>query len=228
MIELQKQFQKEQAKWISKLSLKNNFQKGDIKLVAGVDIAYWKNQEKEYGVCCIVVIDYETREVVEKVDYFDEIHVPYISGYLAFRELPLVLHAVQILTRVPDLYMFDGNGYLHNCHMGIATHASFYLNRPTIGVAKNYLKIDGAEFDEPKNELGASELIQVENEVYGIVLRTRKDVKPIYVSCGNWIDLETAKTITLHFVNKESRLPITTRYADLETHSKRKKYLSFS
>ncbi|WP_321388937.1 endonuclease V [uncultured Enterococcus sp.] len=222
MSELLTQFQQEQEKWQAKISLQTNFALNDIHLVAGVDLAYWQEEEQEFGVCSIVVVDYQTMEVVEEVAYHGKISVPYISGYLAFRELPLVLEAVKKLSVAPDLYMFDGNGYLHIRHMGIATHASFYLKKPTIGVAKNYFTIEGAKFDEPDKKAGSFELIAVKDDVYGLVLRSREDVKPIYVSCGNWIDLETAKEIVLHFVKKDSRLPVPVRYADLATHRKRK------
>lgn len=214
----------EQEKWMSEISLKNNFQLEDIRLVAGVDIAYWTEGENDFGVCSVVVIDYITKQIIEKVEYCGKIVVPYISGYLAFRELPLVMEAVKKLQSKPDLYMFDGNGYLHFRKMGIATHASFYLNKPTIGVAKSYLRIKETDFQMPTNEVGNFTYIKVNGEIYGAALRTRKDVKPIFVSCGNWIDLETSIKITLHFIEKNSRLPITTRYADLATHESRSKY----
>ncbi len=220
-------FKIEQEKWISKISLENNFQLAAIRRVAGIDIAYWtEGGKQDYGgVCCIVVIDYITKQIIEEVEYWGgQIDVPYIPGYLAFRELPMVIEAVKKLQCEPDLYMFDGNGYLHYRHMGIATHASFYLKKPTIGVAKSYLKIKDTDFQMPKNETGNFTYIKVDGEVYGAVLRTRKDVKPIFISCGNWIDLETSIKITLHFVEKNSRLPITTRYADLATHESRRKY----
>lgn len=223
-MDMLKKFQEEQQKWQAQISLKNSFQLEDVRLVAGVDLAYWQEDEQEYGVCSIVVLDYETMEVLEEVAYYEKITVPYISGYLAFRELPLVLEAVKKLKLEPDLYMFDGNGYLHVRHMGIATHASFYLNKPTIGVAKNYFNIEGAVFNEPDKEKGAFELITVNEDIYGLVLRSRTDVKPIYVSCGNWIDLDTTKEIVLHFVQKDSRLPVPVRYADLATHRKRQEY----
>ncbi|KMN45575.1 endonuclease V [Bacillus sp. LK2] len=219
-------FKKEQEKWISMISLKNNFHLADIYLVAGIDIAYWTEGKKDYGVCCIVVIDYITKQIIEEVEYSGQIDVPYISDYLAFRELPLVIEAVNKLQYQPDLYMFDGNGYLHYRNMGIATHASFYLNKPTIGVAKSYLKIKNTDFQMPKNEKGNFTYIEVDGEIYGAVLRTRKDVKPIFISCGNWIDLGTSIEITLHFVEKNSRLPITTRYADLATHESRRKHVN--
>ncbi|NFQ04433.1 endonuclease V, partial [Clostridium sporogenes] len=63
-----------------KISLKNIFSRSNIRLVAGVDLAYWENDNKQYGACCIVVIDYNTKEVVEKVNSVGEIKVPYIPG----------------------------------------------------------------------------------------------------------------------------------------------------
>ena len=205
--------------------LKNTFDKNNIKLVAGVDLAYWEEENKQYGTCCIVVIDYNTKEVVEKVNSVGEIKVPYIPGFLAFRELPLVIEASKKLVSEPDIFIFDGNGYLHFNHMGIATHASFFLDKPTIGVAKSYLKIDGIDFDMPEDKEGAYTDIVIKEEVYGRVLRTKKAIKPIFISVGNYIDLETTMEIVLNLINNESRLPIPTRLADLETHVSRREQI---
>ncbi|AJD29737.1 MULTISPECIES: endonuclease V [Clostridium] len=205
-----------------KISLKNIFSRSNIRLVAGVDLAYWENNNKQYGTCCIVVIDYNTKEVVEKVNSVGEIKVPYIPGFLAFREMPLVIEASKKLVVEPDIFIFDGNGYLHQRHMGIATHASFFLNKPTIGVAKSYLKIKETDFEMPEDEEGSYTDIVINKEIYGRVLRTRKTVKPIFISCGNYIDLDSSTEIVLNLINNESRLPIPTRLADLETHIKRR------
>lgn len=70
----------------------------------------------------------------------------------------------------------------------------------------------------PENEVGAYTDIIIDGEVYGRALRTRRDVKPIFLSCGNNIDLESSYQITLSLLNQESRLPIPVRLADLETH----------
>ena len=78
----------------------------------------------------------------------------------------------------------------------------------------------------PKNEAGAYEDITVKNEVYGRVLRTHKDVKPIFISCGNYIDLQTTTEITKNLINDESRIPIPVRLADLETKRLRKQIIS--
>lgn len=205
----------------NKISLVNNFNQDQINCCAGVDLAYWEAEGEQYGVCCIIVMDYKTKTVVEKVNAHGKITTPYIAGFLAFRELPLIIKAVKKLETEPDIFLFDGNGYLHFNHMGIATHASFFLNKPTIGVAKSYLKIAGVDFEMPENKEGAFSDIVIHGEVYGRVLRTRKNVKPIFVSCGNYIDLDTCTKITISLVNEESRIPIPVRLADLETHTVR-------
>lgn len=70
----------------------------------------------------------------------------------------------------------------------------------------------------PENEVGAYTDIIIDGEVYGRALRTRRDVKPIFLSCGNYIDLDSSYQITMSLINQESRLPIPVRLADLETH----------
>ncbi|MFS0763810.1 endonuclease V [Peribacillus phoenicis] len=221
-IKLLNQFTNIQIELLSDVTLENSFDISEIQTIAGVDLAYWDVNKTTYGTCCIVMIDYNTKEVVEKVYSYGEINVPYISGFLAFRELPLVLEAAKKLSNEPDLYMFDGNGYLHYRHMGIATHASMYLKKPTIGVAKSYLKIENVDFTMPENEVGSYTDILIHGNVYGRTLRTSYHVKPIFVSCGNWIDLETSTEIVMNCINQESRLPIPIRLADIETHKKRK------
>lgn len=219
------EFSNIQSELLPGVELVNNFRIQNLKLIAGVDLSYWDINEKKYGTCCIVIMDYSTKEIVESVYSFGEILIPYIPGFLAFRELPLVMEAVKKLTKQPDLYMFDGNGYLHYRHMGIATHASFFLNIPTIGVAKSYLKIQGVDFIMPKNSKGSYTNIVINNEVYGRTLRTSENVKPIFISCGNWIDLEASTEVVLNCINNKSRLPIPVRLADLETHKIRKQLI---
>lgn len=192
------------------------------KYAAGVDLAYWNRGDTEYAVCCIVVLDKETKQVVDHPYSVGKITVPYIPGCLAFRELPLVLETVGKLKITPDIYLFDGNGYLHPRHMGIATHASFYLNKPTIGVAKSYYKIGDTDYVMPDNEKGRFTDIVVDGEVYGRVLRTHKDVKPVFISVGNYIDLDTAAEIVCDFFGDEGHIPQPTRLADIETHRVRK------
>lgn len=209
----------------SKICLTNSFELDQIKLCAGIDIAYFTKQNIDYGVCSIIVVDYNTKAIIEKVSSYGKVETPYISGYLAFRELPLILDTFKKLNSNPDIFMFDGNGYLHFNHMGIATHASFFLNKPTIGVAKSYLKIKNVDYIEPLNDTLSYTDIIIDDEVYGRVLRSRENVKPIFISVGNYIDLDTTTKIVISFLNNESRIPIPTRLADLETHKLRENLL---
>jgi deoxyribonuclease V len=112
---------------------------------------------------------------------YDIIDVPYIPGYLSFRLLPLIINTYKLLNHNTDLIIFDGNGYLHYRNMGIATHASFYLKKPTIGVGKSYLKIENTNYIMPKDEDGAYTDIIIKEKVYGRVLRTHTRVKPIFI-----------------------------------------------
>lgn len=111
--------------------------------------------------------------------------------------------------------------------MGVATHASIYLKKPTIGVAKSYYKIDN-EFTMPENYNEAYTDIIVHGEVYGRALRTCKDVKPIFISIGNYIDLDATTEIVKKLVVKGSYIPIPTRFADIETHKWRTFYKQIS
>ncbi|MDO4259335.1 MAG: endonuclease V [Actinomycetaceae bacterium] len=213
----------EQERLRSRIDLTDQRLAEDLRLIAGVDVAYWTAGEAEQAVACIVVVDAQRHTVLEQVSYHGPVTEPYVPGFLAFRELPLVLKAAERLATAPDLFMFDGNGYLHPRNMGIATHASFELDQPTIGVAKTYYRVAGAEIAPLPAEPGAFADIVKDGEVYGCALRTRANVKPVYVSCGNWVSLETARTVTLSLVERDSRLPIPTRLADIFTHSERKR-----
>lgn len=201
----------------------NRLELDQIKTVGGVDIAYWNGQDgNEYGVCCIVVIDAESGEVVEKRHAWGRSEFPYIPGCLAFRELPLVVKAAAMLERRPDVFMFDGNGILHTRGLGLAAHASFYLDCPTLGVAKHLFKVDGAEFGELGLEAGCCSDIVKDGAVIGRAIRTKRNVKPVYVSVGNYININTATELVLKLADDESHIPVPTRYADLETHIRRR------
>lgn len=221
--EMQEKFINRQNELRSKINVKDAFNIDTVRLIAGVDLAYWVNNDgQEYAVCCVVIIDKATHNLIETKSYSGKIEVPYMPGFLAFREMPLVVKAAELIENKPDIYMFDGNGYLHPRHMGIATHASFYLNTPTIGVAKTYYRVEkNLEYIEPGTYSGSYTDIVYNNEVYGRVLRTHDNVRPVFVSVGNNISLDTAVKLTMDMVGEESRIPVPTRLADLETHKMR-------
>lgn len=211
------QFLKIQEELAGKLDLSLFAFPDRLRRCAGVDLAYWKSREKEVGVCSIVVIDFVTLEVKEKVSAAGTVDVPYRPGFLAFRELPLVLKAVKKLTAEPDVFLFDGNGCLHPRQMGIATHAAFFLNKPAIGVAKSYFQLENASFDQPGSQKGSFTDITDGEAIYGRAVRTRDNVKPVFVSAGNFITLEAAVGIVLQLTEKNSRQPVPLRLADIES-----------
>lgn len=217
-------FIKEQQELIKRIDLTNRAVLADINTVAGTDLAYWDRQGKEYAVCCIVVIDYRIHSVIEETSYIDSINVPYIPGCLAYREIPVFMEAYQNLSNVPDVIFFDGNGYLHPRHMGLAVHAGILLGKITAGIAKTYYKIDNADFKMPENIAGAYSDIVINGEIYGRALRTHAGVKPVFVSTGNKIDLDTAVYMANELTGSESHIPLPTRLADIMTHKEREKY----
>ncbi|TCS96574.1 endonuclease V [Hazenella coriacea] len=191
---------------------------GQPQIVAGVDLAYFDNQ----AIAVIVAMDVATKKVIETVSYMDTVSNDYIPGFLAFRELPLFLEAWKKLKSSPDLVFFDGNGILHPHRVGIATHASFWIDKPTIGIAKTPMI---GTYQTPSPVQGSYEWIYDQDEIIGAVLRTQTDVKPVYVSVGNRVTLQNTIDFTMHWVGNKSRIPEITRQPDLLTRELRRDYL---
>lgn len=208
------------------IDLTNKLDIMDINTCAGVDVAYWNNNDKAYGVCSIVVLDFKDKKILGKFSSYGEVNPEYVAGFLSVKELPLVIETAKKIPShlEPDLFVFDGNGTLHPKSVGIATHASFFLNKPTIGVAKSCLKIHNLNYVEPKNKDFAYTEIKIKDKVKGVAFRSHKNTKPIFISPGNYIDLDTSIKCIELLINKDSKLPIATRYADIETHKLRKFY----
>ena len=220
--EAQQAYTAEQISMSERITLTDSRDFSSLQTVAGVDLAYWNTDDgREHAVCCIVVLDAKTHAVLETVSADGEITVPYCPGFLAFRELPLVQQAIGKLTVRPELFVFDGNGYLHPRHTGIASHAAVMLGVPAFGIAKTYYRVLDTDYTEPAEEAGSYTDIVINGEVYGRALRTHTGVKPVFVSVGSGISLDTATEIALRLTDRESRIPIPTRLADLETHTAR-------
>jgi len=134
---------------------------------------------------------------------------PYVPGYLSFREIPAVLAALKRLRDAPDILLCDGQGYAHPRRFGLACHLGVVTGLPSIGVAKTRLiGIHGAVPDRRGDWCP----LRDGNEVIGAVLRTRAGVKPVYVSIGHRVCLETAVDIVMQCTTRY-RLPETTRAA---------------
>ena len=186
--------------------------------IAGVDVAYAK--EDAMGIGAGVVLSFPELVPVEKVIILKPVKFPYIPGFLSFREAPIMISVVRAFKKKVDLIFVDGQGIAHPRKAGVATHIGVILKIPTIGCAKKPLLKD---FVFPKDERGFAEAIVLNGEKVGWVLRTRKGVKPIFVSPGNLVSLEDALNFTLA-VTRKYRLPEPIRLAHQLSVQARKNY----
>jgi deoxyribonuclease V len=179
-----------------------------ISTVAGADCAFLEDGRKI--VAAAVLLDAGTMGLLEKVHVIRPCEFPYVPGLLSFREAPAVIEAVRSLSAMPDLLMCDGQGLAHPRGMGLACHVGLWLELPTIGVAKSRLC---GMHRAPGYRRGCRTQLRLEHEVVGAVLRTRDQVKPLYISVGNRVTLEEAVRWTLRCGGR-FRLPEPTRLAD--------------
>jgi deoxyribonuclease V len=178
-----------------------------IRAVAGVDVAYGRGGPlKAAG----VVLTFEGLTTLETETVTMDARFPYVPGYLSFREIPAVLALLERLAVRPDLILCDGQGIAHPRRFGLASHLGVVTGLPTIGVAKSRLV---GEHGEPGRDRGNWVPLIDKGETIGAVLRTRTGVKPIYVSIGHRVCLETAIRLVLACTPR-FRLPETTRAAD--------------
>lgn len=145
--------------------------------------------------------------------------IPYVPGFLAFREVPALVEACRRLEIVPDVIMVDGHGVSHPRGLGIASHLGVLLDCPAIGVAKSILV--GQVEEELGPEAGSTAPLVWKNRQIGVALRTRNNVKPVYVSAGHRVCLETAVAIVKHALSGY-RLPEPTRQAHMAANAFRK------
>jgi deoxyribonuclease V len=178
-------------------------------IVSGVDLSIMG----DYGLSVIVTFNFKTLEIIDIVYAREKLQMEYIPGFLAFRELPVFIKAWEKLKINPDIVFFDGHGYAHPRRMGIATHASFFIGRPTVGIGKSRLT---GKFEEPGPEKGNYSYLYHKNEIIGAVLRTKLKVNPVFISAGNYITLDEAINYSLQLTTKY-RLPEVTRITDAYT-----------
>jgi deoxyribonuclease V len=177
------------------------------RLVAGADVSAARFSRTGYA--GIVVIDARTLETVDEATAVVTLRMPYVPGYLSFRELPALDQAWARLTVRPDVVVFDGQGYAHPRRFGLACHGGVHFGVPAVGCAKTLLVGTHGPLGE---EAGATAELVDGGEVVGAALRTRARVRPVYVSPGHAMDLPTALEV-VRSVTRRWRLPETTRRA---------------
>ncbi len=180
---------------------------GDIQTVAGVDVGY--EDEGQTTRAAVAVLDYPSLDLLETTIARKPTTFPYVPGLLSFRELPAVLAALEKLNNLPDLLLCDGQGYAHPRRIGIACHLGVLMNIPAIGVGKTRLI---GQYRAVADKRGAWQPLLHKDEVIGAVLRTRQGVKPLYISIGHRISLDSAIAYVMACTTRY-KLPETTRVA---------------
>ena len=182
-------------------------QLGNVKRVAGVDVGF--RAQGTITRAAIAVLSYPELELVDSATAETPTSFPYVPGLLSFRELPTVLVALAKLKQLPDLWLCDGQGIAHPRRFGIACHLGVLTDMPAIGVGKT--RLCGRYDDVPTNKGGWVSLID-KNETIGAVLRSREQVKPVFISTGHRISLATAIDYVMACTTR-FKLPETTRHA---------------
>ncbi|MEO6888608.1 MAG: deoxyribonuclease V [Ktedonobacteraceae bacterium] len=182
----------------------------EIRHIAGVDMAI--NEENGMARAAVVLLSYPELEIEEQHIYEEPIRMPYVPGLLSFREIPCILGAMALLKGRPDLVMADGQGIAHPRRLGIGSHLGLWIDLPTIGCAKSILR---GHYNEKalSEEAGAWLPLTEKGETLGAAVRTRTHVKPMFISLGHRISLETSIRYVLE-CSRGYRLPEPTRQAD--------------
>ncbi len=179
-----------------------------VQYVAGVDMGF--EAEGTISRAAVAVLSFPALQLQESAIARRPTSFPYIPGLLSFREIPAVLNALEKISLTPDLILCDGQGIAHPRRFGIACHLGLIVDIPTIGVAKSLLI---GKHQEVAEERGSWQPLVNRGETIGAVLRTRTGTKPLYVSSGHRVSLNTAIDYVLRCTPKY-RLPETTRIAD--------------
>lgn len=177
-----------------------------IRTIAGIDCSFPNDQSR----AVIVLMDYATLAVQSQIICDAPVTFPYVPGFLSFREIPVILKAIDRLETAPDLFIIDGQGTAHPRRLGIAAHLGMVLDLPTLGVAKS--RLCGTHKILPE-EAGSETPLMDKGERIGTVLRSKARCNPLYISPGHKMSHEKAMEITRNCL-RGYRLPEPTRLAD--------------
>ncbi|KAF6149356.1 hypothetical protein GIB67_016894 [Kingdonia uniflora] len=195
-----------------------------LRYVGGVDLSFSKD-DPSIACAALIVLDTITLKVVYQDFSIVRLHIPYIPGFLAFREAPVLLELLQTMKcntaahhLYPQLLMVDGNGFGLACHLGVLA------DLPTIGIGKNLHHVDGL------TQSGARQSLKAQNDctknlviltgnsgnIWGAAMRsTECSLKPIYISTGHRISLNTAINVVKLLC--KHRVPEPIRQADIRS-----------
>jgi deoxyribonuclease V len=178
-----------------------------VRAVAGTDVGFERGGATARA--AVAVLSFPGLELMDYAIVRRPVRFPYVPGLLSFREIPVLLAALDRLQVKPDLILCDGHGLAHPRRFGIACHLGVLRGIPAIGVAKSRLV---GEHGEPAQRRGAWVPLRHQGETIGAVLRSRTGTRPIFVSVGHRVSLPAAVRFVLACTAR-FRLPETTRWA---------------
>jgi len=217
---------------ITDITPNNNI--NSFKTIAGVDVSYYNKGDNEYGIACAVLWSTDKEKMLTHQIIHNQIKFPYKPGFLGFRECKILAMAILKLPCIPDIIICDGHGKIHPKRFGEAVHLGVALNIPTVGVAKNhYIGYSNwselQKIKENKSPIWAKnpDLIteNLPNELLGYAVCLNNGFKPIFVSCGYKITLNTALKICI-LLAKGHRQPEPLYLADRLSRDELKSYTS--
>lgn len=167
-----------------KVVLRDGF-RAPIRCVSGVDLAFLD----EWAIAVCVALSFPSLKIVEKSSLAMKLDFPYIPGFLSFREGPAIVEAIQNLSVESDVFMINAHGIAHPTFCGCASHVGVLTSRPTIGVAARRLC---GEYEHEPVEIGGWVPLRYEGRIVGGVLKSKEGCKPIFVSPGHLISLESS------------------------------------
>ena len=192
-----------------------------INLLAAVDVAYIN--ETSISLCVIVILSYPELELLSIISHHNKTSYPYIPGLLYFREGPVIIETFKKLKIKPDIVILDGHGIAHPRRFGLASHIGLLLNIAAIGCAKSILY---GSYKEPGEKRGSRTLLyNDQHKPVGIVLRSRENVKPVFISPGHLVGIQESADIVMNCLTRY-RIPEPLRLADIEVRRLKKKSLS--
>lgn len=184
---------------------KKNFDLKKIKWIVGVDVSYYNENLKEWGIGAAVLWNLQSNKQVDHSFSKEIIAFPYKPGFLGFRECNLLTKAIKKLPETPDIIMCDGHGIIHPRRFGEAVQLGLILNIPTFGVAKNPF-IGFSEWKALRRKKGNKTPIwanepqnssEVNQEVLGYAVCLNDGMKPVFISVGYETNLDLALEIAL-------------------------------
>lgn len=200
-----------------------------LTLIGGLDISFVDQSDgvvEFEAVGALVILDYNSLKLLYK-DFIElRTRIPYVSGFLGFREEPFAKVLFNRLREnapqlIPQILIVDGCGIYHPRGYGSASQIGVNLNIPTIGLSKSFLKLEGLnESDyiiEIENNHKYDFELPIETTEHGVIasaLYSGKSKHPrCYVSIGHRISLSTA----IEVIKKcsISKIPEPIRQADL-------------